>query len=246
MRGLVKLTSTEFKLYLREPVAVFFTLAFPVMLLLLFSSMFGNEPVTGFPDLRAVDVMAPAYTGMIIGTTALLGLPITLAAYRREGILRRLRATPLHPFSILVTQVLVSLLMTIGGITLLLVTAWIVYDLNLPEAPFSVAIAFLIASLSFFSLGFLLAGVVPSARTATVVGQVLFFPMLFLSGAAGMPREMFPDFLQRISDFLPLTYVVDLVRDLWLEGDWNLTALLVLGAMLVLAVALSARTFRWE
>src|SRR5699024_3321805 len=109
--------------------------------------------------------------------------------------------------------------------------AWVVYDLQLPQAPFGVAFGFILSSLSFFAIGFLLAGVVSSARTATVVGQVLFFPMLFLSGAAGMPREMFPDFLQRISDFLPLTYVVNLVRDLWLEGDWNLTAVLVLGLM---------------
>jgi ABC-2 type transport system permease protein len=240
------MTWVELKLFLREPAAVFFTLAFPVMVLLLFSSLFGNEPVQGFPDLKSVDVMAPAYTGMVIGTTALLGLPIILAGYRQQGILRRLRATPLHPAMILAAQVLVNLLMTIVGISILIVTAYFVYDLRLPDAPVSVTLAFIIATLSFFALGFVLAGMAPSARTAQILGQVIFFPMFFLSGAAGIPREMFPDTLHRISDFLPLTYVVDLIQDLWIKGSWNLTALAVLLGLLIVSVAISARTFRWE
>ncbi|CAN5685013.1 ABC transporter permease [soil metagenome] len=246
MNALRRMTWVELKLFLREPAAVFFTLAFPVMVLLLFSSLFGNEPVQGFPDLKSVDVMAPAYTGMVIGTTALLGLPIILAGYRQQGILRRLRATPLHPAMILAAQVLVNLLMTIVGISILIVTAYFVYDLRLPDAPVSVTLAFIIATLSFFALGFVLAGMAPSARTAQILGQVIFFPMFFLSGAAGIPREMFPDTLHRISDFLPLTYVVDLIQDLWIKGSWNLTALAVLLGLLIVSVAISARTFRWE
>ena len=246
MNALQRMTWVELKLFLREPAALFFTLAFPVMILLLFSALFGNQPVQGFPDLRTVDVMTPAYTGMVIGTTALLGLPITLAGYRQQGILRRLRATPLHPATILTAQVLVNLLMTIVGISLLIVTAYFVYDLRMPDAPVSVALAFVIATLSFFALGFVLAGLVASARTAQILGQVIFFPMFFLSGAAGIPREMFPDTLRRVSDFLPLTYVVELVQDLWIEGNWNLTALAVLLVLLVISVAISSRTFRWE
>lgn len=126
MRALVKMTWMETKLFLREPIAIFFTLAFPVMILLLFSAIFGNEPVPGMSGVRSVDVQAPGYTTMVIGTTALLGLPITLAAYRRQGILRRLRATPLHPSVILVAQVFVNLLMTVLGIIIMLVAAWLV------------------------------------------------------------------------------------------------------------------------
>ena len=163
MRALWKMTWVETKLFSREPAGLFFTLVFPVMILLLFSAIFGNGQVPGNPGLRMVDVMAPSYTGMVIGTSALLGLPITLAGYRQQGILRRLRATPLHPSVILAAQVLVNLLTTAVGILLLLATARIVYDLRLPEAPLSVALAFVLASLSFFALGFVLAGLLPSA-----------------------------------------------------------------------------------
>ncbi len=246
MRALWKMTWVETKLFLREPVGLFFTLVFPVMILLLFSAIFGNDRVPGGPGLRMIDVMAPSYTGMVIGTAALLGIPITLAGYRQQGTLRRLRATPLRPWVILVAHVLVNLLMTTVGILLLLLTARMVYDLRLPEAPFSVALAFLVASLSFFALGFVLAGVLPSARTAQIVGQVVFFPMFFLSGAAGIQPEMFPDALRRVSDLLPLTYVVELVQKLWISGEWDTTALVVLISVAVASVIVSARTFRWE
>lgn len=246
MRALWKMTLVEAKLFLREPTGLFFTLVFPVMVLLLFSAIFGNGPIPGDQGLRMIDVMAPSYTGMVIGTAALLGLPITLAGYRQQGTLRRLRATPLHPSVILVAHVLVNLLMTTVGIVLLLLTARIVYDLRLPEAPFSVALAFLLASLSFFSLGFVLAGLMPTARTAQIVGQVVFFPMFFLSGAAGIQPEMFPDALRRVSELLPLTYVVELVQKLWIAGEWDTRAFVVLLGVAVASVIVSAATFRWE
>jgi ABC-2 type transport system permease protein len=246
MQALWKMTLVETKLFLREPTGLFFTLAFPVMVLLLFSAIFGNGPIPGDQGLRMIDVMAPSYTGMVIGTAALLGLPITLAGYRQQGTLRRLRATPLHPSVILVAHVLVNLLMTTVGILLLLLTARIVYDLSPPEAPFSVTLAFLVASLSFFALGFVLAGVLPTARTAQIVGQVVFFPMFFLSGAAGIQPDMFPEALRRVSDLLPLTYVVELVQKLWIAGEWDTKALVVLLGVMVASVFVSAWTFRWE
>lgn len=245
MKVLWKMTWVEMKLFLREPAAVFFTLAFPLMILLLFASIFGNEPVPGMPGVRSVDLQAPGYTTFVIGTVALIGIPVTLAEYRKQGILRRLRATPLHPSTILLSQVIVNLLMTILGILLLLVTARLVYDMRLPEAPFAIVLAFVISSFSFFAVGFVLAGLLPSVRTASAVGQAIYFPMLFLSGAI-LPREMFPDTLHRVSDFLPLTYVVELVQDLWIKGSWNLTALMVLAGLFIVSVAVSARTFRWE
>jgi ABC-2 type transport system permease protein len=213
---------------------------------LLFCAIFGNGPIPGLQGLRMIDVMAPAYTGMVIGTTALLGLPITLAGYRQQGTLRRLRATPLHPSAILAAHVFVNLLMTAVGIVLLLFTARVVFDLRIPEAPFSVALAFVLASLSFFALGFVLAGVLPNARTAQIVGQVVYFPMFFLSGAAGIRPDMFPEALRRVSDLLPLTYVVELVQKLWLAGEWDLRALVVLVCVAVASVLVSAATFRWE
>jgi ABC-2 type transport system permease protein len=245
VKALWKMTLVEAKLFMREPAAVFFTLAFPVLIVLLFSAIFGNDPVPGMSGLRVVDVSTPGYTMMVIGTTGLLSLPITLAGYRRRGILRRLRATPIPPATILASQVAVHLVMTALGIVLMVLAAWLVYGLRLPETPLALAAGFVFASLSLFALGFVLAGLLPSERTANTVGQAVYFPMIFLSGAI-LPREMFPDPLKIVSEFVPLTYAVDLIQDLWLEGTWNLVALAVLAGLAVVSVAVSSATFRWE
>lgn len=70
-----------------------------------------------------------------------------------------------------------------------------------------------LSSICFFAAGCALAAVAPSARAAQTIGMAIFFPMLFLSGAA-MPRALMPEHIQRISDFLPLTYVTTLLSDL--------------------------------
>jgi ABC-2 type transport system permease protein len=247
MQALTKYTWTEIKLFLREPIGAFFTLVFPLMMLFLFGTIYGNDPSPYFNGYGTVDVSVPAYTAMIIGTTGIMSLSITMSAYREKGILRRLRATPLRPQVILVAQVVVIFMMTVAGILLLILAGKLFYNLRFDGNPISIALAFVLGSLSFFSLGFVLASVMPTARTAQVVGMVIFYPMLFLSGA-GLPLEMLPDGVRKISDFLPLTHVVTLLRGLWIGDAWNLhmTEVIVLAGLLVAGVLISARAFRWE
>jgi len=247
MRGLIKYTWTEMKLFLREPMGAFFTLAFPLMMLFLFGSIYGNEPSAIFNGYGTVDISVPAYTAMIIGTTGILNLTITMATYREKGILRRLRITPVRPQVILIAQVVVMFLMTLAGVLLLVLAGKLVYDLRFDGNALSVALGFTLGSLSFFSLGFVLASVMPNARTAQVVGMVIFYPMLFLSGA-GMPLEILPEGVGKISTYLPLTHVVTLLRGLWTGEVWSqhMTEVWVLLGVLLAGVLISAKTFRWE
>lgn len=244
MKALYKMTVVEAKLFLREPAAVFFTLAFPTLALLLFGSLFGGSEI---PDtgLRSIDLLAPGYTAMVIATVGIIGIPATISGYRERGILRRLRATPVKSHEVLSSHVLVNFAATTVGISLLFVVAWLVFDVVAPEAPFSVAASLLLASLAFFAFGFTLAGLFPSVRVASAVGQVVFFPMLALSGA-WVPREQFPDWLFTVSDFIPLTYAVNLVRDLWIGEGWTLLPVGVLFGVLAASILVSAKTFRWE
>ncbi len=247
MKSLLKMTWMETKLFLREPVGAFFTLVFPLMMLFLFGSIYGNEPSPLFNGLGTVDISIPAYTAMIIATTGLVGLTITIAAYRENGILRRLRTTPISPLVILTVQVIVLFLMTTFGMLLLILAGKLVYHMHFDGNALSVLAGFVLSSLSFFAIGFILAGLMPTARTAQVVGMVLLYPMLFLSGA-GFPRELLPEAIKKVSTFLPLTYVVNLLRGLWIGETWgqHTTEVLVLAAMLVAGVLISAKTFRWE
>jgi len=245
MNAFLKMTWIEMKLFAREPVAMFFTFAFPIIILIVFGSIFGNEPVVEFGNLGNVDVSVPGYIGMITGTIGMIGLPIALANYREQGVLRRLKATPLNPSIILGAQVAMNLVMQMVGVILLFATARAVYDLQFPAQMLSVAAAILLSGLSFFSLGFVLANLAPTPRTAQALGMGILFPMLFLSGAS-MPREILPESIRKVGEFLPLTHVIELVKGLWYGQGWDITAVLVLSGIFITCVLISSRTFRWE
>lgn len=245
MKSFLKLTYMELKLQLREPVALFFTLAFPVMIMTLFGFIFGNEAETFLGGYGQVDLSVPGYIGMVVGTIGMLGIPTTLANYRDQGILRRLRATPLGSSPVLWSQVAAQVVMTAAGIILLVIAGRAIFDLRIPSGNLAIIPAVLLSAFSFFAVGFVLAGVMPSARAAQAVGMALFYPMLFLSGAA-MPRYIMPDLVQRIAEWLPLTHVVILIEDLWLKGTWNFTSMAIVTIVLILGLVISRFTFRWE
>jgi ABC-2 type transport system permease protein len=245
MRAIIKMTWVEFKLFLREPVGAFFTLVFPLMLLFVFGSIFGNQPEAMMGGYGAVDVSTPAYIAMIVGTTGLLSAPISLVSYREQGVLRRFRATPLRPAAVIGAQVVMNFGMTALGVALLCAASSLVYGVRPPEDPLAVAAAFCLSIASFLSAGFILAALLPTARTAQIVGMAIFYPMLFLSGA-GVPRQVMPETIQRISEFLPLTHVNILLSDLWFGRGWNAVSVAVLAALLAVGALVSARLFRWE
>ncbi len=247
MQAFLKLTWTETKLFFREPIAAFFTLVFPLMLLFLFGGIYGNEPSKYFNGYGSVDVSVPNYTGMIIGTSGLMSLAITLANYRERGILRRLRATPLQPLALLAAELTVLFGMTLAGMLTLVVAGKLVYHLRFGGNVLSVLGGFTLGCLSFFALGMVLAGLVPNPRTAQIVGMAALYPMMFMSGAT-LPIEFLPASIRAIAQFLPLTYVVALLRGLWLGDPWSqhLKEVAILAGIMVVATLVAAKVFRWE
>jgi ABC-2 type transport system permease protein len=247
MRGFWKLTWMEIKIYLRQPEAAFFTLFFPLLLLFIFGSIYGNKPSPFFNGRGSVDVSTPAYLAMIIGSTGLLSIAISVSTYREKGVLRRYRATPLRPAAVLASEVAVHFLMTLLGGSLLIIAARLVYGLHFAGRAGEFFLGFTLSSLSFFAVGFLLASVARTARSAYIMGMVLYFPNLFLSGAT-LPKETFPRAIRSVGKFIPLTHVVNLLQGLWFGGTLgrHLLEIGVLSGLLVIGVAVSAMAFRWE
>jgi len=247
MRGIGRLSVVEMKLFLREPFLGFFTLIFPLLMLFSFGTAFGNKPKDYFGGHGMVDISVPAYAAIVIAMTAFLSLAIGLATYRERGVLRRLQLTPLRPYAVFVSQVCVLFLMTAVSMLLLIGAAKLVYGMRFQGDVISVLAAFALSCFSFFALGFVLAGLAPSARTAQIIGMVVFYPMLFLSGAT-IPLESMTETLKHYAKVLPLTHVVTLLRGLWVGESWgqHLTEVIVLAALLVVGIVVSAKTFRWE
>ncbi len=248
MKSLLRMTWVEAKLFLREPASAFFTLIFPLVMLFIFGTIYGTKPVPGTASTEsAIGALIPAFTGMVIGIVGLMPVTITMATYRENGILRRLRTTPVSPLIIMAAQVIVVFVMTTLGVLLLMIAGKLIYQVEFTGNALSLAAGFTFCSLSFFGIGFILAGIMPTARTAQVVAMVLMYPMLILSGA-GWPRELMPAAILKISSFLPLTYVVNLLRGLWFGENWglHLVDVGVLSAMLIAGVIIALITFRWE
>jgi ABC-2 type transport system permease protein len=247
VRGFLKLAWVEMKLYLRQPEAFFFTLVFPLLLLFLFGGIYGNKPNPFFGGRGTVDVSTPAYMAMIIGSTGLLSIAVVVSGYREKGILRRYRATPLRPAAVIAAQIIVHFAMTLVGAGLLIVAARIVFNLRFSGRAGSVFLAFTLSCLSFFAAGFLLASLARTSRAANILGLVIFFPNLFLSGAT-FPKEMFPPIVRTINKALPMTHVVTLLQGLWFGNPWSrhLVEVGVLVGLLVVGVFVSAKFFRWE
>jgi ABC-2 type transport system permease protein len=247
IRGLSIVTWTQGKLYLREPVATFFTIAFAPLLLVLFGLIYGNEPKPVFGGLGSMDVTVPAYLGIIIVTVGLIGLPIQTSSNRELGILRRYRVTPMRPLTYIVADVTSYWVMALVGVVVLVVVGKLAYDVRFEGSILSVLAGFTLSTLAFLAIGFVIASFAPSARVAPTVGMVLAYPMMFLSGAT-IPYEMLPAGVQQIAVFLPLTYVIRLMRGLWAGEPWSELGLevAVLTGILIVCGAISARFFRWE
>jgi len=247
MRGVGKLTWVEMKLFVREPLGAFFTLIFPVVLLLIFGAVFGNHTSGAAGDVGFVDAATPGYVALVIATSGLLSLGINVARYREQGILRRLRVTPLRPGAVLAAQVAALFVVTTIGVGMLLATGRALFGLHCAGTPGPLAAAFAISCATMFALGMALASVAASARAAQAVGMAIFYPMIFLSGAA-LPRELLPDGIRRAAVVLPLTHVVTLLQAAWSGTPWTtqLSTIAVLGLTTVTASAVAVWSFRWE
>src|SRR5688572_32173239 len=189
----------------------------------------------------------PVFTVMLMALNAVLSLVTIIAIYREAGILKRLRATPLRPHTILTAHVIVKLIFTVVTLALMAIAGRRFYPMPLDVAWFSFALALIVSTISILSLGFLVASLVPTARFAQPVGTLILYPMLGVSGLF-MPIAALPVWLQPIAYLLPLRPAVSLLRGIWVGEGWLAHSGDIAGLVLVfvISVALSSRIFKWE
>jgi ABC-2 type transport system permease protein len=244
--GLPRLTLMELRLFLREPLAVFFAVAFPVLLVGILGSVPGfRQPQQGLGGLRVIDVYVPITIAFVLVMLALSVLPTTLATYRERGILRRLATTPVRPIALLVAQMATSLLTALLTVGLVLAVARIAFGVELPKQPVAFVLTLFLGAAAVFAMGLVLAAVAPSAKAAQGIGTLLFFPTLFFAGL-WVPIQAMPAALQRISDLTPLGATVQALQAAS-GGAWPRPLhLAVMAAYVVLLGLVAARTFRWQ
>lgn len=238
-------TWIEVKLFLREPMTVIFTLALPLIFLFVLGGVFGNTPSPKvYGGHGPLDFYVPAYLGLVWAAIGLLALPLHLARYREDGVLRRLRASAAPAWTVFGSQAIVAAAIALAGAALVIGGAVIVYGIHQPRSVAGVVGAWLLAGIVFCALGILLA-CVPTSRGALSAGLGLFFVMMMLSGS-GPPFEVMTQVMRDISKVLPLTYVVRILQVPWLGTAFHWSDVAVALGM-ALAAAVAARSaFRWE
>jgi ABC-2 type transport system permease protein len=248
LRGLWKLTWVEIKIFLREPLGAIGTIVVPVLIFLVVGRILGRR--TPAPELAAntfLKVGLPVLTAILIVISAVLSLVTIISIYREGGILKRLRATPLRPQTILTAHVIVKLILTAATLILMILAGKRYYPVGVYAPLFSFTIALLISTWSILSIGFVIASIVPTARFAQPIGAIIMYPMIAVSGLF-LPIEALPPVMHVLARVLPLGYAVSLLQGIWNGDAWSAHLGDVAALVVVFAVctALSAKVFRWE
>jgi len=246
MRIFAKLTLTELKLFLREPMAAFFVLLFPTLLVVILGSIPAfREPTDDLGGARVIDLYVGIAVVLTLAMVAIQVTPAVLATYRERGVLRRLATTPVSPLKLLGAQMAVNALCAVVSTALVLAVGRLAFDVRLAEQFAGFVLAFLLTAAGVLAIGLFVAAVVPSGKAGNSVGTLLFFPLMFFAGL-WTPREVMPGVLQRIADFTPLGAGERALNDA-MTGSWPnlLSATVLLGYVAVFGF-FAVRSFRWS
>ncbi len=248
LRGLWKLTWIEIKIFLREPLGAIGTIVIPVLMFLVAGRVVGRRvPPTALAASSFMSVGLPVLAAVLISVGAVLSLVTIISIYREGGILKRLRATPLRPYTILTAHVIVKLLLTAATLVLMVLAGKRYYPVGIHIPLLGFTLALLISTCSILSIGFLIASIVPTARFAQPIGAVIMYPMIAVSGLF-VPVGSLPPTLQAVAKVVPLTYTVSLLEGIWKGETWwaHKGDVAALALVFTVCTALSAKVFRWE
>lgn len=247
MVSYLKVLNIKIKLFLREYVSVFFTVMFCPLMLLIFGSVYGNEPSNMFGGLGTIDISIPAFTGLVFCGNGIISFPIAVATSRDQGELRRYKMTPMSPIVYLIAEMNAYMLLSIAGVLIMVVMGLVMYDARVLGNVFVVLLGILLSLLSLFSCGMLVASISRNAKMAQALGMLIGFPMMFLSGAS-MPIETLPDKLVNLVKFLPSYHQVRMMRAMWVgehfEYYWDDVVCLIL--TFAVCCIVSVKLFKWE
>src|SRR5690606_28608367 len=215
----------------------------------------GNAPMlsintTGVTvnDLGYFDFVLPGILAMTIMQLGIFSVAFSFVAWKLNGALRRIQATPIHPFQFILAQAVVRLIVVMGtAIVLVGFGSWF-FNFHMLGSYVHFALVCIIGALIFLGIGFAIAGWAREETQVAPVANLIQLPMLLLSGIF-FPAEVFPSWLQTITACFPLTFVVDAMRKIANDGIslWALPAdLLGMSAWMVVTFAVASKLFRWE
>ncbi|MDO5708450.1 MAG: ABC transporter permease [Andreesenia angusta] len=247
IKSTLQMIRFEFRQVTRLFPNIFFSVVFPLLLLLVFGSLYGNNPNKIFYGYGSVDILTPSYIGNIIAVNSLNNLPLSISFYREIKVLKRYRATPINPVQLLISQFIVYFILSIVSSIILISISHLTFGLRFEGNIFLFALYFILSSISMSSIGLLISSLTSSSKICIAFSNIVYFPMIFLSGAS-FATELMPEGMMEISAFVPLTYCVNLLKSAWLGLPLAniLYSILILIGITILSIAISTITFKWD
>ena len=241
MNNFASLTRMRVQLAFRNKMFFFFVIAFPFAMFFLYAAVFakGVPQTVGF-------YLGPVIAFNVMGS--FWGLSATLVMFREQGILRRFHVAPVTSSDMLASSIVANYILTLPIVFLQLLFARVIFHVPSLGNPISLFILISVGIVSFGSLGLVVASVTNTMQETQVLNQLLWLPLIFLSGAT-FPLAYLPRLVQRFGLFLPATYLVNGLQQTILNSatPWSRYAeILSLGCWAGLTFFLSAQLFRWE
>ncbi|MFJ5972077.1 ABC transporter permease [Streptomyces sp. NPDC093060] len=237
---------TEFRLFRREPGAVFWIFLFPTLLLVILGSIPSfREADKSLGGLRPVDAYVPVVVLVALIMSGVQALPQALTGHRERGILRRMRLTPVRPSALLSAQMVVQGTVALASALLALVVGRLAFGVRLPEQPAGYLLALLLAAGAALALGSVVSALSRTTKIASAIGSAVFFPMMFCAGV-WLPVQQMPHALARVVQLTPFGAAARALGEAAAGHRPGWGHLGVLAAWTVLLTAGAARWFRWE
>lgn len=235
----------ESRITRRLPLGLLVGVALPTVLLVIIGSVPKDRThMKVLGGLTYFNVYVPIFLAMVIAALAFYGLPIPLAIYRDQGILRRLSTTPVPPAWVLAAQLVLNVCFTVVELIILLIVAMTGFGIAAPKSAGGLVLALSVSIAGVFAVG-LWVSAIARPRTAGILAAVCFFPLMFFAGLF-LPRAEMPRALLDVSNFTPLGAAVQAIQSALLNGFPPVAPLLVLPAYALIFGALAVRFFRWE
>ena len=243
LRTVSLLTTMELRLLRREPGVLVALIGFPAVTVLVIAGVFGSTPDPEFGGLVPSEHYVVGYLGVVLAAMGLITLPVMIAERRERGVLRRYTSSGVGGGVLVGSHAAVGAIVGTAASALVLLVGGLVYGVPAPADPVATVAWFLAGLACFIAIGGALGVLMPSARVAAAVGNLLFVPM-FLLGGGGPPREVMTGPMQTISDVMPLSHIVGGLRQSWLGATDDPQALWWPVVVAVVSVVVAVRTMR--
>jgi ABC-2 type transport system permease protein len=244
--ALWRLILAETKLLSRERVRVILLVGLPVVLTIILGSIPAlKKPSTDFGDRPFINYFTMVMVVYAMAMLALTVVPLVLAGYREQGVLRRLRTTPIGPYRVLAAQLAAALGMVVVTTVLVLLVARIGYNVPLPSQVAGFILTAILAAAALLSLGLVIAALAPNARTAQGFGAALWYLSMFFAGLFFPVPEM-PSVLQHMSRATPVGAAVQAMANSAQGRFPTGLELITLAAWAVALGVTAGKLFRWE